>query len=124
MKWFVVEDDSDKARSLISRVDLMAPGLIHVEVANAIWKKQRRGELARTPELLELAEPLSRLLQTIDERSVLGRALEIALDLDHAVYDCIYLAMAEQLGAELLTADLKFFRKAHAHGFAATVRAL
>ena len=35
------------------------------------------------------------------------RALEIALELNHPVYDCLYLACAEG-GGTLITADKKF----------------
>jgi predicted nucleic acid-binding protein len=33
------------------------------------------------------------------------RALEMAASLDHPIYDCFYLALAEQLDAMLVTAD-------------------
>jgi predicted nucleic acid-binding protein len=34
-----------------------------------------------------------------------GRAFEIAAELRHPVYDCLYVALAEREGATLVTAD-------------------
>ncbi len=36
---------------------------------------------------------------------LLEAALKFSFDLDHAVYDCIYLALAQQLNAVCVTAD-------------------
>jgi predicted nucleic acid-binding protein len=111
MKWLVIEADSGAAISLLSRTDLAAPTLIHAEVGNAIWKKQRRGEFGDDPQLRTLPDRLSSMIETIDETSLLGRALEIAITVDHPIYDCIYLAVAESLDRELVTADERFFAK-------------
>jgi predicted nucleic acid-binding protein len=37
VKWITEEENSDRARLLLRRLDLLAPTLIHAEVANAIW---------------------------------------------------------------------------------------
>jgi len=36
-----------------------------------------------------------------------ARALDIALAITHPVYDCLYLALAESTGLQILTADRK-----------------
>ena len=36
--------------------------------------------------------------------------MEIAISTKHAVYDCLYLALAEAEGCELVTADNQFAR--------------
>ena len=41
---------------------------------------------------------------------MLIRAMEIAISTKQAVYDCIYLALAEVEGCELVTADDQFAR--------------
>jgi predicted nucleic acid-binding protein len=41
---------------------------------------------------------------------LLIRAMEIAVSTKHAVYDCIYLALAEAEGCEWVTADDKIAR--------------
>ena len=44
--------------------------------------------------------------------ALVERATRIALDLDHPVYDCIYIACAEAIGGVLITADEKMMRTA------------
>lgn len=124
VKWLVEEEDSDIARALLGRVDLIAPTLIHAEVANAIWKKRRRGELSDDPELAALPDMLASVLQTMDETPMIGLALAIALELGHPIYDCIYLAVAETLDQELVTADDRFRKRVASHVYGSRVRAL
>ena len=36
---------------------------------------------------------------------LIGRAAKIAVQIDHPVYDCLYIACAEATGSTLITAD-------------------
>ena len=48
VKWLIVEEDADIARELAtSGEDLHAPRLMAPEVANALWRKARLGEIER-----------------------------------------------------------------------------
>ena len=48
VKWLVAEEDSDAAdRLLAGGDDLYAPRLMVSEVANAVWRKARMGEIER-----------------------------------------------------------------------------
>jgi predicted nucleic acid-binding protein len=123
VKWLVVEEDSASAIALIGRPDLRAPTLIQAEVANAIWRKRRRGELHDDPELSTLPGRLSDIIALEDETSVISRALELALATHHPVYDFVYLALAEALDDVVLTADRRFLRALADHGLAARVEA-
>ena len=38
------------------------------------------------------------------------RALDLAMALAHPVHDCLYLALAERMGASMVTADTRFLR--------------
>jgi predicted nucleic acid-binding protein len=122
-KWFVVEDDSEAAISWIGRADLIAPILIHVEVANALWKRVRRGELAGEGASEQVAG-LPSLVRSLDEAPVLPRALDIAGELGHPVYDCVYLALAEDQADRLVTADRKFLASLKGTRFEGLVQAL
>lgn len=106
VKWLVPEPRSEAAERVLSAEDdLIAPDLLLVEVANALWKKTRREEI--TP--AEAAEALDTLrtlrLEILPSAPVLGRALELASQLGHPVYDCVYLALAEMAGARLVADD-------------------
>lgn len=88
-------------------VALYVPDFFYTEAANILWKAVR---LRRsTPG--EAAESLHRLkssgipgLPTFD---LLDRALAVAVQYDRTVYDCLYIALAEELSSEVLTADEK-----------------
>ena len=54
------------------------------------------------------AEPFSRL---IPSSSLLSRAAHWCLELDHPAYDCLYVALAEQERATLITADQRLLSK-------------
>jgi predicted nucleic acid-binding protein len=107
-KWVVEEEGSEAAIALIGSGDLIGPTLIHAEVGNALWKAVRRGELAGDGEISEQLADLARYLRTVDETPLLGRALALGIELGHPVYDCVYLALAEDLDDMLVTADRRF----------------
>jgi predicted nucleic acid-binding protein len=109
IKWLVPEEDSELATQLLLIDGLTAPELIAAEMANAIWKKQRKGEFTGVPEslgtilrALDVLEPLAPLAH---------RAAEIAIELDHPAYDCFYLALAEATGERIVTADQRLMNK-------------
>jgi predicted nucleic acid-binding protein len=108
LKWFVEEDGSRQAEALLKSPDLLiAPDLIVAEVCNAAWKAVRSG--AMLPEQQHHAA--SRLAAAFDELVPMAplavRAVEISRRLDHPAYDGFYVALAEQRGARLVTADRK-----------------
>lgn len=106
VKALVTERGSAAAVDVLRRADaVMAPQLIHAECANALWKRVHRG--LATPE--DLGVPLGTLLSlavhSLELRDLTASALALALEFDHPVYDCYYLAAAIQNGARLATAD-------------------
>lgn len=106
VKWVVPEGLSDNAdRILASEEELLAPDLLLVEAANALWKKVRRHELSPGEADRALGVILSSGLVIRPTRPLLTRALVMAVRLQHPVYDCVYLALAERERAALVTAD-------------------
>jgi predicted nucleic acid-binding protein len=84
---------------------VLAPELMLTEVANALWRLQRAGQLAADG----LQQRLSRAADLVDviepDRHLQVEALSLACHNDHPVYDCLYLALARREAAVLLTAD-------------------
>lgn len=115
-KWIMDEHRSDRARALESETPLIAPSLIGAEIANAVWKAVIRGDFrnADTSPGLTLALGLFDRIVPIEELNL--RALEIAIELKHPVYDCFYLALAERENATLATADRKLIDAAKKRG--------
>lgn len=109
VKWFVDEPDSDDARELAaSGEELHAPRLMASEVANALWRKARLGEIVRGEAGAVLAWVPEMPVRWSADETVSADAVRLALALDHPVYDCVYLALAHRVGAALVTADRRF----------------
>ena len=112
VKWFVPEDGSDRADTALGgRFALFAPKLVLTEVANAFWKKIRRG-LMTEADAQDRLSALPRYFDLLlDAEELLPRALSLAATFDHPVYDFIYLEVARRHDAVLLTADERLVRK-------------
>ena len=125
VKWFVREDGHADALALLgSGEELQAPDLILGEVANTAWKKQRRGEITRDQaEAIAAALP-HYFVRIWPSRDLATRALQLALDLDHPVYDGLYLACAEAADGTLISADQRLITLAERAGLVGRVQPL
>ncbi len=113
-KWYFQEEDSAAAEALEFSARLIAPEVILAEVGNVLWKRYRRGDLdyqQLSRAITHLPEALSKLLPI---RPLFERAMHIAARLDHPVYDCIYLALAELGEGPLVTADIRLLGRVRA----------
>ncbi|MBM3929237.1 MAG: type II toxin-antitoxin system VapC family toxin [Sphingomonadales bacterium] len=120
-KWILWEDQSDAALRFLSLhcADLCAPDLIVIEVAGAIARVARMAGIddADSGYLLDrwLGDFGSASVDARKaDRSLLRTAARLSLDLSHPIQDCLYLAMAIDLGVDLATCDAKFARRATA----------
>ena len=125
LKWFVLEDDSDVAERLLeSAAPLHAPTLLLAEITNGLWKNQKRNLI----DTEQAQRALSVLPQSINvwrlTERYLADALEIAIELDHPIYDMIYLALARESGGQVVTADKRFLRRVASTPYAAFVVAI
>lgn len=117
VKWFSVEDLHDEARQLLTRPEpLFAPDILVAELANAMWVKVRRDEIEASQAARAIAAVSGRSEpQLRPSTPMAGRAFELAQELAHPVYDCVYLALADELDLPLLTADQRFAAAAEGH---------
>jgi predicted nucleic acid-binding protein len=112
LKWFIKGEGSAQASTLLTGPHmLIAPDLIVAEVANAGWKAIRTGCMlpeqhdqaaARLPLAFDSLVPLA---------SLTPRAVTISQALNHPVYDCFHLDLAEERGATLVTADRRLLAR-------------
>lgn len=105
-KWLIDEPDSELADRLLDGAhDFLAPELIIAEVLNAAWRRRRLGEIADAQFDGIVVRVADGLITCRPLRPLASRAAAIARELDHPVYDCFYLALAEAEEAPLITAD-------------------
>lgn len=117
-KWLLPESDSPEALSLISETlgkskSLIVLDLLLTEVANAIWKRHHQhivaldeaqkllGRLLRMPVHIEPSTPL------------LNSAFDIAMKYDRAVYDALFVALAQETRLPGVTADEPLWQAVH-----------
>ena len=115
VKWLVDEPEHIAARGLLDRSEqLLAPDFVFVETANVLWKKVLRRELTGQ-QAVEGVDSLPRLFDTVIPSGLLvARAVRIAIEMAHPVYDCLYLACCEQVDADLVTTDARLVAKMRA----------
>ncbi|MGE0212843.1 MAG: type II toxin-antitoxin system VapC family toxin [Parvibaculaceae bacterium] len=121
VKAFVREKDSDKADALFaSDTVLIAPAHALAEVGDVLYRKLRGGQI--TEEQLRLAYiGLPGSFQPVPLESILQQAIEVAIEIEHSVYDCLYLVVAQRHDCQLVTADTKFVAKVRQTRFGSRV---
>lgn len=107
VKWFVPE-----VLAVESRLWRNGPDELHIpafffdlEIANILWKKVRRTEITRADADLILAQLPALPVTRHPEAPLLTSAFDLADRTQRTVYDCLYLALAVQLGGRMVTAD-------------------
>src|SRR5262249_32911479 len=113
LKWYLDDEPHlDQARAIVSSGDpVIAPDLVIAEVCNAAWLGVRAGRIANR-QMYAIARSLPRYFDLLVAGANLAeRAVAVAEALDHPVYDCFYLALAEARGVRLVTADGRLVAK-------------
>lgn len=111
------EADSPAARTLQGGPDrLVAPELLRLEGISAITRAVRNGRLdaadVDTPLDAWSALLASGRVELVSDDLDLRSAVDLSCTLRHPLYDCLYLALARRLGADLVTTDATFLRRA------------
>lgn len=118
VKFAIAESGADRARSLLLRREqVVAPDILVSELANALWKKELRGELDPVDRALALQAGLDPFDEFAACAPLAGRALELAVMLKHPVYDCFYLALAEMRAGTFVTADARLIARLSQSGW-------
>lgn len=126
IKLAVEEDGRDEIRALLSNEDdsVVAPEWMLIEVANALWRKWRMGEIERAQAEQAMEHVITSFPDLVSAAVLAQAALKIALELDHPVYDCAYLACARHVAGKLVTADRRLIAAAVRGGYAEMVLAV
>ncbi len=108
LKWVLAEPGQAAADALLDE-DLIAPSLWLLEAANALWRRNLRGELSTGEAEERLSELFNAPVTSIPIEDDLSMAAALAQRLGHPVYDCLYLALAVREQTQVVTADRRFW---------------
>lgn len=103
-KLFLPVPGHDLAWRAAERYAFCAPSLLLTETAYALWKYVRRGDTSAA-DAKGAVSRLSTIVELHGGPDLVEAALLRACALGHPVYDCTYLALAEQFSLPLLSAD-------------------
>ena len=122
--YFMEEFSSEAISALRLAEGLIAPELLFIEMASLAAKRVRQG----TATLDEAAQAVSQVRSLLDEAVPMAglaqRAFELSAEHGVSAYDGSYLALADDRGLRVLTADFRLVRRAEACGLSHLVRAL
>ena len=125
IKWFVRENLNAEAHDLLVGEDLLfAPDFLAIELANVAWKKVRRNEITVAQANAIVVSHHDGEPTLVPSTSLIARSTNIALAIDHPIYDCLYLACAEDIGGVVITADRRFYDATRETPYADSVRDL
>ena len=99
---------SDKfAQALVDADLVLSPTLLIAETSNVFWKYQKFAELpfSTCEKLIEQTILLPD--EYVNERELNIEAFKLACELNHSVYDALFLVLARRNNAQLLTMDKK-----------------
>lgn len=128
-KWFVEHDESDRERALAlkefhvsGRSTIYATELAFLEVLNAIRSGSRATEEHGARAIAGLEGLHLKVADT--DFQLLRKANAIAWAYKITIYDALYVALAEQLGYPLITADEVMLKKLKGHSIVVALRDL
>ncbi|MHB1421786.1 MAG: type II toxin-antitoxin system VapC family toxin [Gemmataceae bacterium] len=120
VQWVLPEKDSAKAIRLRDDYhnaihELLAPDIFPAEMLNALTKAERTKRIGVGDARILFQSILADTPVLHPYLPLLNRAGEVASRFRLALYDCLYLALAEREACELVTADTRFLNNLRSH---------
>jgi predicted nucleic acid-binding protein len=127
VKWYIPEAFSAEAKRYLGKgLDRHAPGYLLAESASVVLKRVRTRDpalrLTRDEARIVLAALQTAPIQFHEFRPLIELSFALAEEIGSSLYDGLFLALALQLGGQLVTADEKLFKKIRASQYADHVR--
>jgi predicted nucleic acid-binding protein len=115
LKWVLPEADDLKAIKVRDEFgqgvhDPLAPDIFPIEVAHALARAERRGQIPLGEGAQKMADVFAFMPTLHPYLPLLPRAFAVASQARIGVYDCLYVILAEQEQCECLTADDRLAR--------------
>jgi len=113
-KWYLRDEEllpqADQVFDSVVNAGSTAPHIIRHEVANSLGAAVRSGRIARSAAEDKLGHFLrSNFATQPDPDPVIHQAMGITIDLSIYILDAVYIALAEQIDFEFVTADRKLY---------------
>lgn len=115
LQWVLVEAGTEAARDYVLADGATSPDILLVETANVLAKKVRASEISAGYAVEALAA-VRAAVQLVSSEPLIERALELSIALSHPVYDCVFLACAEDVAGKLVTRDAPFAKRVAERG--------
>ena len=111
---------TDESVQLLKRytdaeVEFIVPDVFWAEVGNVLWKGTRQRRWRQAEAEAVAADMRARDFATVSSLILMPEALRIAFAYDRSIYDSLYVALAVQSKAELITADERLANALAAH---------
>lgn len=106
-QWYFPEEQTEVAEALLetAKIELLAPDLLHVEMAVLVRERVRRGEID-TGTAERVLEALRKAPVDVKSSSDLAQqAVSLSLREGIGLYDAFYLTLGMQAGCPVVTAD-------------------
>lgn len=112
VKWVFAEDGTELADDMLrSENERIAPDFLLLEISNVLRTKLMRAQMDEVGLRAGYAFVKASISCFVPDGSLADRALELAAECGHSVYDCMYLACAERERTTLVTADRRFVER-------------
>lgn len=115
LKWVIPESHQTEALKLrdefrVGIHSLIAPDIFTFEVGHVLSKLHRTHKLTEQEAETALAEILTSYPDLRESLPLFPRAFELSLQTRASLWDCTYLALSEQTGVPLVTADQRLIK--------------
>ena len=117
VKWFLPGSDNAAADFLLEKflndeADLIAPDVLLLEIASALWKRVvLRDELTAEEATLVYRDLPTMPLSLIATETLAESAFQLAMKHKHPVYDSLYCTLAKERRCDFVTADQTLVNK-------------
>jgi len=111
LKWYLADEEySQKALSILDKyvsneIDILAPSLLEYEVINGLIIAKKRGRIQEKKILTAIDGFMSLEIKLINLSLYYPKVIQYCKIYNRSVYDASYLALADDEGISLVTAD-------------------